>query len=65
MVEYSSLGEQMFKAKFYIHEFGVEHVIPWIMAMRNENKITYLATNVAIFQYNYFQSKILILYKLI
>ena len=46
MVEYSSLGGQMFKAKFYIHEFGVEHIIPWIMAMRNENKITYLATNV-------------------
>lgn len=46
MIEYSSLEEQMFKAKFYIHKFGVEHVIPWIMAMRNENKVTYLATNV-------------------
>jgi len=46
MVEYSSLGGQMFKAKFYIHAFGVEHVIPWIMAMRNKTKITYLATNV-------------------
>jgi len=36
----------MFKAKFYIYEFGVEHVIPWIMAMKEEKKITYLAINV-------------------
>jgi len=45
MIECSSLDEQMFKAKFYIHKFRVENVIPWIMAMRNENKVTYLATN--------------------
>lgn len=46
MIEYSTLEEQMFKANFYIYKFGVEHVIPWIMAMRNKNKVTYLATNV-------------------
>lgn len=45
VIEYTSLGEKTFIAKFFIHEFGVDDVVPFIMAMRDQNKITYLATN--------------------
>jgi len=45
VIEYTSLGEKTFIAKLFIHEFGVDDV-PFIMAMRDQNKITYLATNV-------------------
>ncbi|KAE9539974.1 hypothetical protein AGLY_005226 [Aphis glycines] len=44
VIEYTSLGEKTLITKFFIHEFGVD-VVPFIMAMRDQNKITYLATN--------------------
>lgn len=45
VIEYTRLGEKTFIAKFFIHEFRVDDV-PFIMAMQDQNKITYLATNV-------------------
>lgn len=45
MIDYSSLGEKQFFAKFVIHDFGADNVQPWIMTMQNQNKITYLASN--------------------
>jgi len=39
VIEYTSLGEKTFIAKIFIHEFGVDDVVPYIMAMRDQNKI--------------------------
>jgi len=46
MVEYKGADDNTFIATFIIHNFGVDDIDPWIMAIRNENKVTYLTSNV-------------------
>jgi len=35
----------MFIATFIIHKFGVDDIVPWIMTLSNENKVTFLTTS--------------------
>jgi len=46
MVEYTGSDDNKFIATFIIHKFVVDDIDPWIMAIRNENKVTYLTSSV-------------------